>query len=223
MIVDYERSNFSISQNNWSADITPQIVPLSSMTDNATARSAQRSFANYIYIDYICISSSLLMDAGFIPGIIVVALLACMVVTFVTLSCRRYRCQFATSRSFEDGTVGRFLEPAGVNRFTGLFSIRNALDFVVRHLVLSKRKSKMNNLEGPTAPWRPSLNGRSLSSSLRMHWLTGKEYTCINKLKLYVESWTGEAWDWWPFRPSLEQVGETNRGWTGIFKVNRPH
>ena len=182
------------------------------MTDNATAKSAQKSFANHICLDYICISSSLVMHAGFIPGIIVAAILVCMIVALVTYSYRRYRCWFATSRPFEDKKLGPFLEPGGVNKFTRDFSISKALRLVILHLVSSKGKSEMSNSKGSTAPSRPSLNGTSLSSRLRMHCLNGRECTCINKIRLYVESWSGEAWDWWPFCPSFEQLeGDESR------------
>ncbi len=63
----------------------------------------------------------------------------------------------------------------------------------------------MNNSEGPKASSRPWFKWGSLFSRLLMHWLDGKEFVCINKLKLHVESWSGEAWDWWPLRPSFEQ------------------
>ena len=60
---------------------------------------------------------------------------------------------------------------------------------------LEQRESEMNISEKPNALSRLSLIRRSLSSRLRMHWSNGKEYTCINKFKLYVESWSGETWD----------------------------
>lgn len=198
LIVDYERSSFSVSQNNWSEDIMPQIVPLSSMTDNAIGKSAQMSCTNYNYT-----SHSLVMDVGLITGIIVAALLACTLVALpiVTYSFKRYRYQLATLHSF-----------AGVNSYTKEFFIRKTRTFVDRHLVLSRGKSEMNISEGSNAPSRPFLKWRSLSSRLRMHWLNGKRYTCINKLRLYVESWSGEAWDWWPLCPSFEQLeGDESR------------
>lgn len=45
-------------------------------------------------------------------------------------------------------------------------------------------------------------------SQFRMHVSNGKEYNLINSIKLYVEYLTGEAWDWWPLRPSLRQLLE---------------
>ena len=177
------------------------------MINNARAKSAQRSLANSNYI-----SSSLVIDAGLITGIIVAALLACIIVAFaIHSSYRRYRCQF---RSFEDKKLGRVSGPVGVNGF----SFREALKLVIRHLFLSKGKSEMNISEGLNAPSKSSLIGRSLSSRLRMRLSNGKKYACINKLKLYVESWSGEAWDWWPLCPSIEQLGrdESRLKWHNI-------
>ncbi len=194
------------SQNKWSEDIAAQIVPSSSMTDSTTAKSAQTLFATYGFI-----LSSLFMRAGLVTGIIVVVLLLCAL-SIATYSYRRHRCRSATSRSFEDKNLGRFPEPAGVNSNTRIFSFGKALRLVIGHLVLSKGKSEVNNSEGPNAPSRPWYKGGSLSSRLRMHWLNEKEFVCVNKLKLYVESWSGEAWDWWPLCPSLEQPGEDESG-----------
>ena len=212
LIVDHERSNFSISQTRWSEDITPQILPLLSMTDKATARSTQRPFANY---NYIC--SSLVMDAGLITGIISIALPACIIVALATYSYRRYRRQCATLRFIKDGKLGHVPETADINNHTRDFSIRKAPRLVISHLALSQGKSEMNISKGPNALSRPPLKGRSLFSRLRIYWSNGKEYTCINKLKLYVESWSGEAWDWWPLCRSFEQPEE------GDFSQSQPN
>ena len=183
------------------------------MTDKATAKSTQRPFTNYNYI-----SSSLVMDAGLITGIVSVtgtgiisfALPACIIVAFVTYSYRRYRRQCATLRSFKDKKLGHVPETADVNNHIRGFSIRKAPRLVISHLTVSKGKSEMNISEGPNALSRPSLKGRSLFSRLRIYWSNRKEYTYINKLKLYVESWSGEAWDWWPLCPSFEQPEEAD-------------
>ena len=218
LIVDYERSNFSISQTSWSEDVTPQIIPLSSMTDDAT---------EFVYCTHMC--STFDMDAELITGIIVPALLACMTVAFVTYLYRRYRCHFAALSSFEDRKFGRFPEQAGVNSYSRAFLIRRTLRlvildlvFVVLDLVLSKGKSEMNISEGPNVPSRRSLKDGSSSSRLRMHWLNGKEYTCINNFKLYVESWSGEAWDWWPLCPSFGQLGgdESTSKWLHLSELS---
>ena len=66
----------------------------------------------------------------------------------------------------------------------------------------------MNNSEGPNASSRPWFKRGSLHSRLLMHWSNEKEFICLNKLKLHVESWSGEAWDWWPLCPSFEPPGE---------------
>ena len=212
LIVDYERSTFSISQTSWSEDITPQIFPLSSMTDKATAKSAQRPFANYSYI-----SRSLVMDAGLITGIIFIPLFACIIAVFVTYFYRIYRRRYTTLRSIKDKRLRHVPETTDDSKYTTDFSIRKAPRLVISHLALSQGKSEMNISEGSNALSRPSLKGRSFFSRLRMHWSKRKEYTCINKLKLYVESWSGEAWDWWPLCPSFEQPEE------GDFSQSQPN
>lgn len=175
------------------------------MTDKATANSTQRPFANYN------ISSSLVMETGLITGITSVALSACIIIAFVIYSCRRYRRQYATLRSIKDKKLGHVPETADVNNLREIFKIIKIIKarrLAISHLALSKGKSGMNILEGPNTLSRPSLKGRSLFSRLRIYWSNWKEYTCMNKLKLYVESWSGEAWDWWPLCPSFEQPEE---------------
>ena len=182
------------------------------MTDKATAKSAQGPFAIYSYSNH-----SPVMDAGLIAGIIFVPMSACIIAAFVTYSYRLYRRQCATLRSIEDKKSRHVPETADVNNYTRDFSIGKPPKLVISHLALSQGKSQMNISEGPNALSRPSLKGRSLFSPLRMHWSNGKEYTWTNELKLYVESWSGEAWDWWPLCPSFEQPEE------GDFSQSQPN
>ena len=212
LIVDHERSNFSISQTRWSEDITPQILPLPSMTDKATAKSTQTPFADYNFIN-----GSLAIDAGLITGIIFVPLSACIIAAFVIHYCPLYKRHREILRLFKDKEFRYVSETADINNYTRDFSIRKAPRFIISHLALSQGKSEMNISEGPNALSRPPLKGRSLFSRLRMHWSNGKEYTWINKFKLYVESWSGEAWDWWPLCPSFEQPEE------GDFSQSQPN
>ena len=187
LIVDYERSNFSISQNRWSEDITPQMVPLYSMTDSPTGSYTQRAL---VYHHSIIRS---LVEVTVLPSCMITA------VTIAHLYKRRRR------RSFLDKSLGPCPETAGVNSWSRGLSIGKALEIVVRHLGLKKGQSQ---IEGPEATSRPSFQRRSLYSCIRIHWLHGKISPCINKFKLFVESRSGETWNWWPLLPSTAYEGD---------------
>ena len=48
----------------------------------------------------------------------------------------------------------------------------------------------------------------SVMSRLCVHVSNGEEYSFVNSMKLWVQSLTGEAWDWWPLRPSSRRLVE---------------
>ncbi len=90
MIVDYERLNFSLSQNSWSGDTTPQIVPISSTTKGPSANDVSSSSANDGNT-----TSSHKLPAGTIAGIGVAAffifIIAAAAAAFYFIRRRRIR------------------------------------------------------------------------------------------------------------------------------------
>ena len=43
---------------------------------------------------------------------------------------------------------------------------------------------------------------------LLIHVTDGEEYGLVNSIKIWVQSWTRESWDWWPLHPSFQQLQE---------------
>lgn len=78
LIVDYERLNFSVLQNKWSRDSTPQIVPISTTNNRNSVVNESDSSTN----DGKAISSHK-MTAGKIADITVAAFLICAIATKV--------------------------------------------------------------------------------------------------------------------------------------------
>lgn len=65
----------------------------------------------------------------------------------------------------------------------------------------------VERLEQQMSPIREGDEGHvKTANTSRMHVMSGEEYNIINSTKLYVEYLTGEAWDWWPLRPSFRQL-----------------
>ncbi len=90
MIVDYERLNFSVSQNSWSGDTTPQIVPISSTSNGPSANDESSSSANDGNT-----TSSHKLPAGTIAGVGVAAsfifIIAAVAAAFYFIRRRRIR------------------------------------------------------------------------------------------------------------------------------------
>lgn len=90
MIVDYERSNFSVSQNNWDGDTTPEIAAIASTTNSTSANNASSSS-----VDHRKASSSHNLPPGTFAGVGVAAFFLCLiavtVATFYIIRRRRRR------------------------------------------------------------------------------------------------------------------------------------
>ena len=90
--MDYERLNFSVSQNSWSGDTTPQIVPISSTTNgnSTSANNVSSSSPNHGNT-----TSSHNLPAGTIAGLVVatcfIFIIAAAAAAFYFIRRRRIR------------------------------------------------------------------------------------------------------------------------------------
>ena len=89
-------------------------------------------------------------------------------------------------------------------------------DFEVKMLPINKLKRRIQVMkswdtvgrqEQQKSPIREGNEGHvKIADIPRMHVMNGEDNNVINSIKLYVEYLTGEAWDWWPLRPSIRQL-----------------
>ena len=76
-----------------------------------------------------------------------------------------------------------------------------------RRLQIMQSQDTVERQEQRMSPIREVDEGHvKIADTSRMHVMSGKEYNIINTTKLYVEYLTGEAWNWWPLRPSFPQL-----------------
>lgn len=76
------------------------------------------------------------------------------------------------------------------------------------HIVESRDSSFERQKQQTSAIGEVDNGHLETADTSRMHATNGEEFTLVNSIKLYVESLTGEAWDWWPLRPSFRQLLE---------------
>ena len=90
MIVDYERSNFSVSQNNWDGVTTPEITAIASTTNSTLANNASSSS-----VDHGKARNSHSPPTGTLAGVGVTAFFLCLIAvtaaTFYIIRRRRRR------------------------------------------------------------------------------------------------------------------------------------